>query len=494
MAEPNTSSSASIDDILVERLSNLRRLTILLRLADSAWALALYEHGAIRRAVTGELAAALAPIPLIDITIVDTTGSLLDTLDEHTVGSNASPIVFSLHSFGERFAEFCGQFDRLRDLLAQRPERLLIWLSENERRELARLAPNFYSRISGVFRFPGGPAAVDSPFEAAVSYGPVTIDIPGDPSIQGAPTAPGSPERLRRLDYLRRRATDLAALPNPDYQAIARVWSEYAGLVGSNEPRDWSGAEIAYIQAAGAFRKAGDLFGQAEALRRAGEAARQNYAYPRALEHLGQALDLYEQLGRDTVDQTVIQVDEARTLHNIGAVYSALGEKRRALEHFEQALEMLRRVGDVGGEAATLNNIGGVYSDLGEKRRALEHYEQALPLRRRVGDVGGEAATLNNIGAVYRSIGEPRRALEHFEQALEMLRRVGDVRGEAVTRYNMAMIYRGWGDLAPAEEQLVLVVALDKQYGLPDLESDRAMLERVRAERYKVEGIEGQKP
>ena len=41
-----------------------------------------------------------------------------------------------------------------------------------------------------------------------------------------------------------------------------------------------------------------------------------------------------------------------------------------------------------GGEATTLNNIGGVYSALGEKQRALEHYEQALPLRRQVGDRG----------------------------------------------------------------------------------------------------------
>ena len=39
--------------------------------------------------------------------------------------------------------------------------------------------------------------------------------------------------------------------------------------------------------------------------------------------------------------------------------------------------------GDLAGEATTLNNIGGVYDALGEKRKALDYYAQALPLYRR---------------------------------------------------------------------------------------------------------------
>jgi tetratricopeptide (TPR) repeat protein len=54
-------------------------------------------------------------------------------------------------------------------------------------------------------------------------------------------------------------------------------------------------------------------------------------------------------------------------------------------------------VGDRRMEATTLNNIGAVYSDLGEKQKALEFYNQALPIIRAVGDPYGEATTLNNI-------------------------------------------------------------------------------------------------
>ena len=80
------------------------------------------------------------------------------------------------------------------------------------------------------------------------------------------------------------------------------------------------------------------------------------------------------------------------------------------MEYYEQALPLLRAVGDRGGEATTLNNIGAVHSALGEQARALEYYEQALPLLRAVGDRGGEATTLNNIGTVSIALWGSRRA------------------------------------------------------------------------------------
>ena len=78
----------------------------------------------------------------------------------------------------------------------------------------------------------------------------------------------------------------------------------------------------------------------------------------------------------------------------------------------------------------------------GSPQRALELYEQALPLMREVGDRAGEAATLNNMAAVYRATGQPQRALELYEQALPLRREVGDRAGEATTLNNMAQCTR----------------------------------------------------
>ncbi len=110
------------------------------------------------------------------------------------------------------------------------------------------------------------------------------------------------------------------------------------------------------------------------------------------------------------------QAGEAGTLSNIGSVYDALGEKKKALEYLSQALLIWRAVGDRAGEARSLNNIGEVYTVLGEKKRALEYFSQALPIWRAVGDRAGEATTLSNIGLVHDDLGEKQAALGNYSQ------------------------------------------------------------------------------
>ena len=100
-----------------------------------------------------------------------------------------------------------------------------------------------------------------------------------------------------------------------------------------------------------------------------------------------------------------------------------------------------------------------------------------------MGDRGGEATTLNNIGRVYSALGDKRKALDFCEQALPLQRQVGDRWGESITRYNLALVYEALGDLQRAEDELEIVVALDEAIEHPDLASDRAALERVRAQR-----------
>jgi tetratricopeptide (TPR) repeat protein len=112
---------------------------------------------------------------------------------------------------------------------------------------------------------------------------------------------------------------------------------------------------------------------------------------------------------------------EAVTLSNIGAVYSDLGEKQKALDYFQQALTLRRAVEDRNGEAVTLSNIGAVYSDLGEKQKALDYFQQALPLSRVVGDRSQEATTLSNIGLIYRDQGKPESAIDSWEQSANLI-------------------------------------------------------------------------
>jgi len=79
------------------------------------------------------------------------------------------------------------------------------------------------------------------------------------------------------------------------------------------------------------------------------------------------------------------------------------------------------------GEATTLNNIGAVWSDLGEKRQALDYYEQVLPLRRAVGDRRGEGYSCNNMARLFEALGELDKAIDYAERSATLLVQIDDV-------------------------------------------------------------------
>ncbi|MGB7442878.1 MAG: tetratricopeptide repeat protein [Coleofasciculaceae cyanobacterium] len=161
---------------------------------------------------------------------------------------------------------------------------------------------------------------------------------------------------------------------------------------------------------------------------------KQQYQHQEAIETFQQALDLARKIQARKLEATV--------LVGIGLVYDNIGQPQQALEYYNQAFPIFREVGDRFGEAATLNNIGLVYQGIGQPQQALEYYNQALPILREVGNRPIEATTLNNIGAVYRDIGQPQQALDYFNQALPILREVGDRPGEATTLNNIDEVYK----------------------------------------------------
>jgi tetratricopeptide (TPR) repeat protein len=180
-------------------------------------------------------------------------------------------------------------------------------------------------------------------------------------------------------------------------------------------------------------------------------------------ESLNQAIDKWEQalpLWRKVDDKGW----EANILLGIGRVYSDLGEKQQALKYYNQALLLKRELTDKHGEAIILNNIGFIYDDLGNKQLALKYYNQALPIRREVEDKSGEAATLNNIGSNYSDLGDNQQALKFYNQALLIFRKLGDKNGEAITLNNIGSVYNDLGENRQALKYHSQALPLRRQF------------------------------
>ena len=105
-------------------------------------------------------------------------------------------------------------------------------------------------------------------------------------------------------------------------------------------------------------------------------------------------------------------------LSRLGQAYQKLGEGRRAIVFYEQALAIAREIGDRGAESATLGNLANIHATQGDFNRAIVFYEQALAIAREIGDRRAESATLGNLGNIYAMKGDSKHAIEFYNRAL----------------------------------------------------------------------------
>jgi tetratricopeptide (TPR) repeat protein len=166
--------------------------------------------------------------------------------------------------------------------------------------------------------------------------------------------------------------------------------------------------------------------------------------YPRAIEFYEQSLDIFQAIG----DRN----GEARSLLGLGEAYRSLGQYPRAIEFYEQSLDIKKAIGDSpeerlrqrNGEANSLNNLGLVYYARGryqnssseeEGKDACEYaitcYQQSLAITQAIGDRNMEGRSLNNLGLVYYAQGQYQDAIDYFNQSLQISRTIGDRQSEA---------------------------------------------------------------
>jgi len=168
-----------------------------------------------------------------------------------------------------------------------------------------------------------------------------------------------------------------------------------------------------------------------------------------ALGDAKKAIDYFEQalkIAREIGDRR----GEGNRLGNLGLAYRALGDAKKTIDYFEQGLKIAREIGDIRHEGVGLGNLGTEYYILGETKKAIEYYEQGLKIAREIGDIRNEGVCLGNLGNVYSDLGDAKKAIDYYEQGLKIAREIGDRRGEEAWLVNLGNAYRALGDAKKA--------------------------------------------
>jgi tetratricopeptide (TPR) repeat protein len=185
------------------------------------------------------------------------------------------------------------------------------------------------------------------------------------------------------------------------------------------------------------------------------------------------AIDKYDQalkIDREIDDRR----GESNHLGYMGNAYCDLGDVKKAIDNYEQALEIAREIDDKWGEGNHLGNLGLAYCDLGDAKGAIDYYKQALKIekgiiKKGIGDRRGEGADLGNLGSAYLDLGDAKKAIDYYGQALKIAREIGDRRRESNHLGNLGSAYLDLGDAKKAidyyEEALKITREIDDRRG-----------------------------
>jgi tetratricopeptide (TPR) repeat protein len=183
----------------------------------------------------------------------------------------------------------------------------------------------------------------------------------------------------------------------------------------------------------------------------------------RAIESYEQALSIFGELG---------DLREQANCHSrLGLAYLALKDAKNVLMHHMQACALYDRAGDRATAEEELCNIARLYSFIRQPDKAIEYYQYALTVSRELGDREREANALNSLGVVYLEIRQVKSAIGLLEQALALYQQVGNRKQETNALLNLGTTYAYLRQSERALEYFNQALAISRETGERDREA-----------------------
>ena len=187
------------------------------------------------------------------------------------------------------------------------------------------------------------------------------------------------------------------------------------------------------------YREIKDPAGEARCLYALGNVAIDSRKSPQAITDFKDAGALFLTVGR--------KKDAANALLQAGSLTRRSGQAKAALPFDNQALPLFQGEKDDDGVLRTEMEIGNCYGDLQDVAQALQHFEPALELAKKLNDSRHALMIMNNIAVMRTYRGELRQAIDILTDSAKMKEEQRDFIGAAVTLNNLAVLSFRVGDV-----------------------------------------------
>jgi len=177
----------------------------------------------------------------------------------------------------------------------------------------------------------------------------------------------------------------------------------------------------------------------------------------KAIEYYEKALAISKKLGD--------KIGEASDLGSIGAVYYFTGNVDKALAYYFRSLAICKETGEKHTTSTILENIGKAYGDLGQIETSMNFYIQSLKLSRELNCLQNVCSTLNRIGALYHTMIMFEKAIDCFQEALVISQEIADRRLEGKSLGNLGKTYGSMGNAVKSIEYNKKALKISREIG-----------------------------
>lgn len=152
----------------------------------------------------------------------------------------------------------------------------------------------------------------------------------------------------------------------------------------------------------------------------------------RAIEHLEQAVALFDELG--------LEMPASRARSSLGISYNIVGRSAEALAMFERALAYFQEIGDFTQVVRCLNNLAGIAFLDRDWQRARAHLLECVQLETEIRNRADLALSWYNLGLIELRMKDYRQARKYLNRGFQLAQEVSDRVTEASSLMQLGIV------------------------------------------------------
>ena len=149
-----------------------------------------------------------------------------------------------------------------------------------------------------------------------------------------------------------------------------------------------------------------------------------------SIENYKKSLQIREELNNNPYDLS-------HSLFGLGFVYRNLGEFDESFSCLKRCKEIREKIGNKQDLVWTLLNLGDVFFAKGDIKKAQEYYDDSLLLSQKMNYIYGILFSLRRISLVYENLKEPQLVMDALEKALDYAKKLEDVDSEVYSLFDI---------------------------------------------------------